>query len=103
MPRFAVAYLLAAGCLLAAAGKQIKINPPLFRQFDGGPPLPANQPFYPGETASVTFLMPGFSTTEKGALSLTWHLVVPDPAGILLAEPAECPLLETDVAEAEVR
>ena len=99
MPRFALAFLLAAGCLLAAAGKQIKISQPVFRQFDGGPPLPANQPFYPGETAFVTFLMPGFSTTEKGALSLTWHLEVRDPAGLLLAEPEHGTVIETVVAE----
>ena len=82
--------LAIAACLLLVAAprpKKLAVGSITTHQFDGGPALPADYIFTPGETVFFTFSVEGFTASEEGQIKLHYQARATDPDNVLLAPP----------------
>lgn len=82
---------------LCAADTRLAIVQVSFHQFDGGPPLPRDNQFFPGEMVFLTLNVAGFKPTEEGKIHLRYEIQAFDPEGKPIA-PAVSNAIATELA-----
>jgi hypothetical protein len=97
----AAAHLLAAFLMAVAAppepARKLAITGIAVHQFDGGPALPPNYTFVPGETVFFTFLVEGYSASETGQIKLSYAARPVDRQNVALV-PSFSGKLEVELA-----
>src|SRR6185295_2068442 len=82
---------------LSGADTKLAVAQTSLHQFDGGPPVPRDQDFFPCEMVFLTLNVSGFKPTEGGKIHLRYEIQAFDPEGKGLA-PAVSNAISTELA-----
>lgn len=96
MVRLAILFVVLLSTLRGADVK-LTVAQASLHQFDGGPLLPRDHDFFPGEMVFVTLNVSGFKPTEGGKIHLKYEIQAFDPGGIGIA-PAVSNAVATELA-----
>ena len=91
MVRLTILSLLAVACL-HAADPALSIAQVTLHEFDGGPPLPRDQPFFAGQMVFLVFNVAGFKPNEDGKIDMAYEIQGFDPDGKPLAPAVSNPI-----------
>jgi hypothetical protein len=80
---------LAVWASAAPAPKPLAIVRPTLHQFEGGPVVPSNFVFVPGDALFLSCLIQGYKASEDSRIHLRYQIDALDPAGVRLMETAQ--------------
>jgi len=73
----------------APAPKPLAVVKPALHQYEGGPAVPSNFVFVPGDTVFLNCLVQGYKASEDSQIHLRYQVEALDPGGVRLMETAQ--------------